>query len=594
MSSRMNAAALVLALAAPVAFWPGALDRWVLPKVLLIGAAALISVAGVSSGRLPRWLWLCLAAGIALIVVAAVAGGHPVAALLGRWPRYEGVVTATGYLVALWLGARLLGPGAGAGVSRLFDRALATLSVVLGVWAVVEALGARPLPSDLARPGGLLGNATDQGAVGAILATVLAARLLSGSRSRAESAFLAVAAALAALSVIVSGSRAALIALALGVVLAVLLLAARRRRVLVAAAVSLGALALAAVVTPGMGARLADAGAAVADRALIWSEAGAVIARHPLLGVGPSGFLDAVAAEHGVNWYVSDSDGSVLDSPHNVLLQALVVAGPLGVVTVAGVLIAAVVSIGRRVRSADAERRALVIPAALGGGVALLVLLTHVTAPATVLPAMLLAGAALAREPATASDRSAWAGRLVAIPLTAWIALTALTLAGETALGTGVAATHAGRIADAESAFGTAAALRPWDADTPIIAAEALTARADAGDASALGAAISWSERALDAAPESLAAGRAAATNAIASGDLDRAAAVLDVLLEKYPREPWVAHRAGAVALALGDFARAEVLLLRAAELDPGREEPRQTLEYLYELQAGQQTSDAG
>ena len=91
-------------------------------------------------------------------------------------------------------------------------------------------------------------------------------------------------------------------------------------------------------------------------------------------------------------------------------------------------------------------------------------LLTHVSAPATIIPALLI-GASVAVDPGVERRRVKVA---LAAPVLAWIALVSVTLAAESALASGVAAANAGRVAVAEAAFGTAVQrLRPWDRDTP-------------------------------------------------------------------------------------------------------------------------------
>ncbi len=67
---------------------------------------------------------------------------------------------------------------------------------------------------------------------------------------------------------------------------------------------------------------------------------------------------------------------------------------------------------------------------------------------------------------------------------------------------------------------------------------------------------------------------------------------MLDDLRSRYPLDPWVAHRAGAVALGLGDISGAESLLTLATELDPDRPDPWLTLAFLYE-QTGNQAAAA-
>ncbi|WP_166804835.1 hypothetical protein [Cryobacterium sp. Sr8] len=114
-------------------------------------AVALASVA-VSRGRLPRWFVIAAASAAALALLGVLLSAAPAAQLWGRWPRYEGLVTLPVYFGALWAGARLLGPGVPAARVRTLLRAAATAAIALGAVSVLEALGARPFATDLARP----------------------------------------------------------------------------------------------------------------------------------------------------------------------------------------------------------------------------------------------------------------------------------------------------------------------------------------------------------------------------------------------------------------------------------------------------------
>ena len=552
MTTRANTIALWLAVLSVAALWPGALDRWVLPKILLLGVAALVSLLAVPRGRLPRWALILIGAGTLVLVIAALFGESPLAALLGIWPRFEGLVTGGGYLIALWLGARLRA------TAREFVAPVVTLGLLVGAVSIAEALGARPFPSDLARPGSLLGNATDQGAVGAVVVLLL---MLPLWRARGVFRWFVAAGVLAGLfTVIAAGSRAALLALLLGIAAIVVVEGRRNRRALVAGAVLFAATIAAALLAPSIGPRLLGSSdfsaSTIADRWLIWSESLELVARHPFAGVGPSGFVDAIVGVHNVRWFSSIGQMTVLDSPHNAALQLLVVGGPLLLAIGVAFLVGAVRTVIRQ--RGDFSQAVAVAAIAV-------VLLTHVTSPSTVLLAMLLLGGLMA-SPASAPGKQA---RIAAAVITAWFALVSVTLAGEVALGGGD--------------FATAAALRPWDTRTPLIAAEALTARVDGGDAGAATSALEWSQRALEAAPTSTPAAKALITSALAVGDLDTARATAEKFAELRPNEPWIASRLGAIRLLDGDDVAAEKLLLRATELDPTFADPWLTLAYLYE-----------
>jgi Flp pilus assembly protein TadD len=567
-AARIHSLALWLAVLSVAAFWPsffgepGALDRWVLPKILVLGVAALFAVFAVPRGRLPRGVVITLGIGVVVLVIAALAGETPLASVLGVWPRFEGLVTGGAYLLALWLGARLLGSGDRTAV----ELPIATLSLLVGALSLIEALGLRPIATNLARPGALLGNATDQGAVGAVCVVLL---LLPVWRAGGRRRLILAAGLLAGLAtVIASGSRAALLALLVGVIAVAI---TQGRRAYLPGGILVAATAAVALVAPSIGPRIlgssALAGATVSDRLLIWGETLGVVAQHPLVGVGPSGYADAVVAAHDTAWFATVGQDSLIDSPHNVLLQALVIGGPL-------LLAAAVVLAVFLVRSVLRQRGDFVVGAAVGVGVLTIVLLTHVSSPSTLILLLLLAGALVA-----VPTVQRWRIATTAV-IAVWLALVAVTLAGEVALGRAVEATDLDTAADS---FDTAAALRPWDTGTPRIAAETFTAHADAGAERAAPLALEWSRRALAASPTSVPAAQALITSALASGELELAASTAEDFVELRPNHPWLQARLGGIRILQGDLDAAEAPLVRATELDPTWADPWLTLAFLYE-----------
>ncbi len=573
--------AVWLAVLALAVFLPGAFNRWFLPKELLMVAAILLASLAAARGRLPRMIWLGIGVGVAILLGAALVSTDPVAAIMGRWPRYEGLVALPVYLGAAWLGARLLGPDASASRLTTFHRALAVVSLLIGGVSLLESVGLRPLDTDLSRPGALLGNATDQGLVGAALAVLLMPPLMSavaalraaprGRRSLAHPVLVGAAVLAGILTVAVSASRAGLLALLVGIVVVVILHALRRAAASGARAglstlgwgALLAAAALAVVLLlPDMRARLLGltglAAQTVDDRMLIWQTSLGMVADKPLLGWGPSGYLDAVAVRHGSDWFATVDAGTTLDSPHNWLLQAASAGGiPLLVTAVALAGVIAVLGI-RRLRAmpdhvdsaqrdalrSDMLQGALAALSALGVG-----LLTHFTAASTGMLIGLLIGVVTAAAPA-AEPRRWRTARSVALAV--WLGWFALTTFAELPLAAGTLARSA---PEADRQFHVAAALRPWDADLVSIAAQTLTARADSGDPIAVPLALDWAERAAEAAPHSLTARYTHAVALRAAGDADAAADLLTELQQRQPHDPRFAMQLGITLILQGKHA---------------------------------------
>jgi O-antigen ligase len=597
-------AAATLIVIAVLAWAPDALDRWTLPKLLVLAVAALVALAAPSRGRIPLSVISLGMLAATLIVASSLLAADPVSAALGRWPRFDGLIAVTGVALAAWLGARLLGPGSTASTASpasLVRGVAVTTAIGAGVLALVTAaeyVGLRPIASNLERPGALLGSASDQGAVAAVALTVLLARLSLPAadlpRARGAEALLLVSGTVAALSTVVaSGSRAGLLGASAALIVVALLTLTRRRspdglplarrKSLVMIGGTLVALVSAVFAVPSTAQRLLDgsglAAESAADRLLIWGETLSVLALHPVLGPSPGGFIDAVAAQHSPTWFAAVGQQTVLDSPHNVGLQLAIGGGP--VLLLAGLALLALTA--RAVVRSRLGPRAPIAIIAGGGLVALLVpLAVQPTSAATLLLLGLWAGAALAAAPsATSSPRAIAAGALLAGAIAAF----AIMLTAELHLGRAAHLATAGSdVAAVDEALRNAQAARPFDPDIVIIGAELLVARVDAGDLGAKAAAHEWVDRAALAAPNSLAAGRAAVTLALAEGDLPLARARVDALIERVPQHPWPRHRSGGIALFEGDLERAERELLLAAERDPAWADPWLTLAALYDL----------
>jgi hypothetical protein len=125
--------AILLLAVAGAAFLPGALDRFVFPKLALDAAGVALALSVPARGALPRaGKWLLALAGL-ILLAAALDGAAPVQQLIGRPPRYEGVVALSVYLGVLVSGARLLGPRRAPGSMAWMLDALSVAALAIGV-----------------------------------------------------------------------------------------------------------------------------------------------------------------------------------------------------------------------------------------------------------------------------------------------------------------------------------------------------------------------------------------------------------------------------------------------------------------------------
>lgn len=630
---RPAALAVWLLVLAPVAVLPGALDRFTFPTVVVAYLGVACAAFAPARGRLPRWAVAVLAAGVVLLLLAALTSSSPWASVWGRWPRYEGLVVLPLYVGALWAGARLLGPGAwspappgrrppargdaddraASGPVAHLGPATAVLALLLAAVSLAQAAGLPVLESTVTRPGAQLGNATDQGLV-AMIATLLltppavalaARRRPAGSRSEprvAHPRLTLAGLAAAVLTVALSGSRAALLGTILGLAVLAVALAARgrpggdrtgRTAVVgtgVVGAVTVGlALALASTRDRLTGADAAAVGS-VDGRLLMWRATVDLVRGRPWKGTGPSTFVDAVAAHQTPEWALAFGFANPPDSPHAWPLQAAVAGGiPLALLAV-GAAVAAVVVLVRRLRAADGPRAtdlAAVLAVVLAYGVAAA---THPTTPGVVPLVALLAGSGLAL-PARDRTRSTHRGALV--PVAAALLLVLPAAAAEWPLAGAMAHLSRGDVAAAERSFAAAQRLRPWDADTAMTAAHAFAQAALAGEPRAAGPAGDWAGRALARVPDSLTARAAAAVAAEATGDLDAALALLDTQVRAAPADPEWRLRRGVVRAEGGDPAGAEADFLAAADLAPGAAQPWLNLALLYRLTGDERAASA-
>jgi Flp pilus assembly protein TadD len=580
-----------------VALLPGAMDRWVLPKVAVAVVGAVIASLAPRTGRIPRPVGILLAVGALLLVICALVGATPFAQLLGRWPRYEGLVTLPAYFAALWTAARSVGPLAGRARYETVYAAAAVVSAAVGVVSILESAGLRPLPSDLARPGSLLGNASDQGVVGVLCFGVLAAAALfrvgsGGSAFRRW--YPAVGAALGAITVVLSESRAALLALVVVAVFAIVIVAIRvrehRRLMIVVLGVGVAALVVLTLALPGVRNRVFSGGTFLGgfghDRGSLWQETLRLIAAHPLFGVGPSGFIDALPAYTTPTWFATTGLGVTTDSPHSVFLQAAVAGGiPLLLVALAIVVFAAVRAV-RTIRGPENEgHRELVLGSFLalaGFGIALL---ATFTAPATTILAAFLVGIVLSDPPTrvAAAHSRGWVPVARTTLLSIWAIAILLTTTAEIPLEAGTQDASQGRVTASIDQFAAARALRPWDSDITLIEAQSLTAAAARKVPDAVGPALRWARVAHSELPSSVLGAKALAAAQELDGQLASATKTAAALNAAAPNDPETLARLGLLYAKRGLLAKAQPILERTVRLSPRDTASWNALGYVYQ-----------
>lgn len=602
-AARWAGAAVWVLLLSPVALIPGGLFRFALPELTVAALGILLAARAPAAGRLPRSMTVLIAAGGLLLLLAVALSAAPVAQLVGRWPRYEGLVALPVYLGAAWAGARVLGPGAHPTSRRALTAAASVSAVAIGAVSAAEAAGLRPLGGDVARPGSVLGNASDQGVAAAILLAIVLPALpwawrtmrrppAAGPTGRGAAILTVLGAFAASSTLLLSGSRGAFVAAIVAHLVQVLVTArdARHRGpTVVAGAMVLIVLAAAAITTPQMSSRLLAGDGPAADsvhgRALLWSATARVVAEHPWTGVGPSGLVDALPDVATQDWALSTDADHPPVSPHDWALQAAA-AGGIPLLLVALGLVVAVAVHGRR-RLSEAREPGVaddpyVPTAALGAVVAAAVALTvHPTGSATVVLAATMTGALVAGRESGVELRSPV--RAVASILAGlWVVGLALGSAAEVPLGQAAARAADGDVLGAEAAVHQAMRLRPWDPDLHLIAAQIYLAGSNAGHVPSAEAARQHAELALAATPASLEAARIDATALITLGRPEQAREELTHLLARSPFDARLLLARGVASATLADWTAAERDLLAASRYAPSDAVVWQNLAHLY------------
>lgn len=562
-----------LVLLSPLAVLPIGLETHPLSKAVLAGIGVTLLLIGPRRTTLPRSVTIAVIASVAALVVSASLAAIPAASIFGRYPRYEGLWVICVYIGALAAGAR----------ARRWPAAIKPLTNTLAVAAIIVLIAAIPalVAHDAdARINSLLGNASELG-----LWAAMAALLLAPAALRRKPLAIAGAVA-AALSLVFSASRGALLGFVVGAV--VLILLRYRSRIglaIVGGVVGIGVLVLAVPLTRSrvLGTDALASGTA-SGRWAIWESTWNLIKQHPWFGVGPSGFVDSVPATYTDEFVRGTSTGITLDSPHNLILQILVVGGLLALAAVAGLFVCWIVAAIPAVRNHSA-----IVGAPIAAMAAALVgLQTHFTTPGTAPLLAALAGFVVARpvrrdtsgpSPAVSSSLGRSLARWIPPALVGIATLVlAAALLAEVAAAQAVDALGRGQADAAASDWRLAHQLRPWDGDLVLREARAYNWAVSGGTMPA-DSCLAPTAAAIASRPgaEESTVDRAKCLSY--NNDLAGAKQVLAAGLRNNPKSTELLVLSGRADLLTNDPTAAKTFFLEALRLYPDDKDARQGLE---------------
>ena len=556
----------------PLAATPAASDPVMPVRMVLLGLSLALAILGTATGGLPRTvLWSLLAGGV-VFLVTSLTGATPLLSLLGRYPRYEGLPMMAAYAACLWVGARLLGPRS----ERLRNIGTSAVALTALVHAVVALVGLIVSPGD--RVTGLLGNSTTLGVWGIVSVGLLGWRLSQDRRT------LWVAGALAgAVTLVLSASRGALVGAGVAAAIATVILLRGRRKgwwiPMVAAAALVGAMLL----VPTSRSRLTGTSpfseATISGRLLLWQETWRMIRQDPLLGGGPSRFVDSINPFHTSQWAAAVGPYAPPDSPHSLILQVLASTGVVGLVAV---LALAGLLLWPLLRRADLDPwQAAGLTVALGVAAAYL---TAFTDPITTPLTALILGGAVATPRATYS--TAWKDRALAV----LSALTGLFLGGTLLIAELIYSSALGGGVGAAEILRGAAAVRPFDPDLARRVGYTIDRLAESSKADPL-VAVTLLVRTCPLLPGSIECLQALADAQDLAGNHTAALETLDVALGIDPYNVDSLLKKGVALATMGKYEDAETAFLSAAAVRPTAAEPWTDLSLLYNLMG--RSSDA-
>lgn len=545
---------VVLLLLSAVAVLPGAAEPYPLVKIALAGLGAALVLSGPRWWGLPRVISILLGAVMASLLLAAVLATNLISSVMGRYPRYEGLWVVIVYCGALVAGARI----------RVWKQATQTITRSLTVAALFVSLVAtiQYFSSDgSARITSLLGNASELGVWAATVSVLMLPAATRGDR------WAIVGASSAAVALVLSASRGALLAFLVGVVV-VLVLSGRTRRSLWVLTAAAATFAVAFVVPLTRGRLLDGAGMAAETtfgRLWLWRDTLALVQQRPVFGVGPSGFVDAIGSAHGQGWASAVGPANPPDSPHNAILQ---IAAAGGIVTLG--LVVALVGVWLVLAWRAVKARAQMASAAFAAVIVYAVgLATHFTSPATTPLAALLAGWVVAAPVVDRVDTRPKVLKIVQVStMVVAAAVLALASASEWVVASAMRETALGRADAAQDRWDWASRLRPWDQDLILREAHANVVAVAAGTSPAA-VCLSATKNAVNYFPTSSEAAIDRVRCLEAASDFAGAAESASVGLDSDPDNVELLLLAGVTSARAGDLEASKRFLARATELRP-------------------------
>ena len=282
----------------PAGLAPYGPARWmVISTVGFLGAGLAVHAGRVAIERRFARLWAVL---VVFILLGAVFGDDVRVALVGHPDRHFGLMTWVLLVAMFYAGLQLDTPGD----RRIIARSGVVALLGLGSWCMWELFIGAPITggTNTSRLTGPFGSAAMLGAALCVLVPLAAGATIdtrSASRWRVASG---VASAMGVITLVGSGTRAAIIGLVVGLGAATLMAGRRsrwqRRTLAFGVLVLIPVIVATAVLMP----RFSDAfdrSAGASSRLDEWRVATRVVVNHPAVGVGPEGYRIAVA--EGVN-----------------------------------------------------------------------------------------------------------------------------------------------------------------------------------------------------------------------------------------------------------------------------------------------------